>query len=135
MSDNAQSQIYDCLIQDAINFMQSLSEYYGREQGLAHWDQISAALGHEIKTDIFMRLLTGGVRKTITLSRGIQSQANAIKVIKVIRQASGLGLKEAKDFWDQTGQGKTVRFDMEPGLAMKKSEFISEFQLLGMTAF
>lgn len=47
----------------------------------------------------------------------LKSAGNVITAIKVLREASGLGLKEAKDFIDSmTGPSGALAFDAEPSV-------------------
>jgi len=129
MNDN--DAVYDSLIQDAINFMQSMSEYYGNERAMESWDLIAQTLGAEVRTDIFMTLLEGGSRKIINLSRTSESPS-AIGVIKAIRSATGCDLKEAKDLWDVT-RTQAIRITLSH--EANKSTAIRDFRNAGMKAF
>lgn len=132
MTDRDQDTIYDCLIQDAINFMQSMTEYYGNERAMESWNLIAQALGDDVRTDIFMNLLEGGSRKIINLSRVPEQAPSAIGVIKAIRSATGLGLKEAKDLWELSGT-RAIRITLSPEAS--KTMMIRDFRDLGMRAF
>lgn len=124
--------VYDSLIQDAINFMQSMTEYYGNDRAMESWNLIAQALGDEVRTDIFMTLLEGGSRKIINLSRTPENSPSAIGVIKAIRSVTGLGLKEAKDLWDLSAR-QAVRITLDS--AASKTTAIRDFRNLGMRAF
>ncbi len=132
MSNTADHAVYDSLIQDAINFMQSMTEYYGNERAMESWNLIAQALGDDVRTDIFMTLLEGGSRKIINLSRTPEQAPNAISVIKAIRAATGLGLKEAKDLWELSDR-QTVRITLDA--AASKATAIRDFRNLGMRAY
>lgn len=132
MTNRDQDAIYDCLIQDAINFMQSMVECYGNERGMESWNLIAQALGDEVRTDIFMALLEGGSRKVINLSRVPEQAPSAIGVIKAIRDATGLGLKEAKDLWELSGT-QAIRITLSTKVS--KTTLIRDFRNLGMRAF
>lgn len=118
----------DDLISDSILFLRSICQYYGSEKGMEAWTTISKVLGDDIRSEIFINMLTGG-NFVIQISRSPDSAPNAIAVIKLIRQATGLGLKEAKDIWEKTNYGVAK---LKLSLSINRSELISELQARGM---
>lgn len=132
MTERNQDAIYESLIQDSINFMQSLVEYFGSERGMEGWNLIAQALGDDVRADIFMTLLEGGSRKILNLSRSPEQLPNAISVIKAIRSVTGLGLKEAKDLW-QLSDTQAIRITLSP--EVNKTTAIRDFRNLGMRTF
>lgn len=131
MTERNQDAVYESLIQDSINFMQSLVEYFGSERGMEGWNLIGQALGDDVRADIFMTLLEGGSRKILNLSRNTD-HISAIGVIKAIRSVTGLGLKEAKDLWDLSGT-QAIRITLSP--EVNKTTAIRDFRNLGMRTF
>lgn len=87
------------MVYDGIRFMQSISEYYGAEEGISVWNSICANVDPDIKGKIFVAMITRGPTTGVTFK--MQSpQSNPVAVIKCIRQYTGMGLKEAKDKMD-----------------------------------
>lgn len=103
------------ILQSGINFIRSITEAYGSDEGMKLWDQISSVLDPDIKGQIFFALLTGEYNSIITISSR-QSDANRVSLIKAIRSVTkpGLGLKEAKDLSDTLDSGKTIKLTVDP---------------------
>lgn len=99
----------DMVVRDGIRFMESITRHYGPDRGQEIWEGISEVVGKEVKGKIFFAMITGdALTDRVVFTSGTASQSgNAVAVIKAIRNASGLGLKEAKDQWDHslTGRG------------------------------
>lgn len=98
----------DMVVRDGIRFMESLTRHYGPERGQEIWEGINDVVGKEVKGKIFFAMITGDVlTDRVVFTAGIAHQkGNAVNVIKAIRNASGLGLKEAKDQWDHSLNGR-----------------------------
>lgn len=94
----------DMVVRDGIRFMESLTRHYGPDRGQEIWEGIGAVVGKEVKGKIFFAMITGeALSDRVVFSCGDADQrGNAVPVIKAIRTASGLGLKEAKDQWDHS---------------------------------
>jgi len=91
------------VVNDGIKFLESLTRYYGNEEGIKIWDKIGEAVGKEVKGKIFFAMLTGVNTSRVRFSAdGAVELGNAVTVIKAIRAASGFGLKESKDLWDKS---------------------------------
>lgn len=119
--------IQDEVILDGIRFMESLSRRYGAEHAIAVWDKIGEALGSDVKHQVFFAMLTGETSNRMRVSRGTCTEA--VGAIRAIRQATGMGLKEAKDLWDLTAV-KTVTVD---GVQRDtRAAFERELRSLGM---
>ena len=91
----------DAVVRDGVRFLESLTLHYGNDEGLRIWDGIGEVVGTEVKGQIFFAMLTGrmsGAR--VGFSQSPASDGYAVSVIKAIRGATGMGLKEAKDAWD-----------------------------------
>lgn len=95
------------IIQSGINFMRSITDAYGTDEGMKLWDTIADTLDKDVKGQIFFALLTGDYNGIITLS-GYSASANKVAMIKAIRSIDSrrLGLKEAKDMCDNITMGK-----------------------------
>lgn len=101
------------VIQSGINFMRSITEAFGTDEGMKLWNTIAETLDPDIKGQIFFALLTGEYNGIVTLTGAMQS-ANRVALIKAVRSVSGLGLKEAKDVCDRLCEGKPQKLNVEP---------------------
>lgn len=117
------------IIQSGINFMRSITEAYGTDEGMKLWDTIATTLDPDIKGQIFFAMLTGDYNGIVSIS---SSQAGSDRVwrIKAIRSVTkpSLGLKEAKDLSDMLDNGKTIKLNIDP---KKRSEALSELRNAG----
>jgi hypothetical protein len=105
MEEN-RDELYDTLINDSIRFLESLGHYYGAERAMEVWKELGPTVGEDVKGQVFMTMLSGNNHSMrLHLSRP-STMSNpmgyAVPVIKAIRAATGLGLKESKDLWDAT---------------------------------
>jgi ribosomal protein L7/L12 len=129
--------IYRGMINDGIRFLQSINEFYGVDRAMEVWSAMGPAMGEDVKGQVFMRMVSGNTAvMRLQLSRSSSVIPNpspgsvAVPVIKAIRAATGLGLKEAKDKWDETAY-KMVWLDC---LSRKHAHIASEeLRSLGMT--
>jgi len=118
---------FDEVIFDGIRFMESLARHYGADRSIEVWDQLGETLGPDVKSQVFLAMLTGESSNRIRVSRGTCTEA--VAAIKAIRQATGMGLKEAKDAWDLTAI-KTVTIDnVQREL---RSDFVRDLRRIGM---
>lgn len=101
------------VIQSGINFMRSITEAFGTDEGMKLWNTIADTLDPDVKGQIFFAMLTGEYNGIITLTGAMQS-ANRVTLIKAVRSVSGLGLKEAKDVCDGLWEGKPQKLNVEP---------------------
>lgn len=115
------------IIQSGINFMRSITEAYGTDQGMKLWDTISDTLDADIKGQIFFAMLTGEYNGTITIASH-QPSANRLAMIKAIRVVTGLGLKEAKDLSDTLSTGKAIKVPCNP---KKRNDCLHELRDAG----
>jgi Ribosomal protein L7/L12 C-terminal domain len=91
------------IITDGMQFMRSITEAYGADAGMQLWDTIASTLDPDVKGQIFFAMITGqyDTKLHISVKMPAPGQAyNAVQAIKAIRTVTGLGLKEAKDMWD-----------------------------------
>lgn len=99
------------IIQTGIQFMKSITEAYGAEEGMKLWDGIVSTLDPDIKAQVFFAMITGEYTTHIILPA--QRTANRVGAIKAIRTVTGLGLKEAKDLSDEM-EYKSIKLTVEP---------------------
>lgn len=92
------------IIQSGINFMRSITEAYGTDDGMKLWDTIADTLDPEIKGQILFALLTGDYSGSITLT-GASPISDKVALIKALRNVANLSLKEAKDMCDMVLTG------------------------------
>lgn len=100
----------DSVVLDGIRFLESITRCYGPERGMAVWDKMAEAFGEDIKGRVFFAMLTGDTVGRVRFSSSECRQA--VWVIKALRQATGMGLKEAKDLYDLS-KTKTVAVNVD----------------------
>ena len=103
------------IIQNGINFMRSITEAYGSDEGLRLWGAIADTLDPDIKGQILFAMLTGRYHGQIRITRSDFSAgaSNIVEKIKAVRAASGMGLKDAKDAIDNLrDSNKPIQFDI-----------------------
>ena len=107
MTDEFQYRPDMRVVSSARNFIKSLCEVYGADQGMAVWDHIRKILGDQAASDIFIGMITGTANLTIH-SIG----HNKIDAIKEVRALTGCGLKEAKDLVEAVQFGRPQTIDV-----------------------
>ena len=117
------------IIQSGINFMRSITEAYGTDEGMKLWDTIAATLDSDVKGQIFFAMLTGDYNGVVSIASA-QAGSDRVWRIKAIRSVAypSLGLKEAKDLSDLLDNGKTIKLNINP---KKRSEALSELRNSG----
>ena len=104
--DMDKDEQYDVLVSDAIRFLESLGNYYGAERAMDVWNALGPAMGDDVKGQVFMTMLSdnhSSMRLQLSRTSNLYNGSGAaVPVIKCIRAHTGLGLKEAKDVWDNT---------------------------------
>ena len=88
----------DFVVIDGVRFLHSLTQHYGVDRGMAVWEKLGEAMGPEVKGKVFFAMLTGGGPSNIRIQAGTCTES--VQAIKAIRNATDMGLKEAKDAWD-----------------------------------
>jgi hypothetical protein len=101
------------IIQSGINFMRSITDAYGTDDGMKLWDNIASVLDPDIKGQIFFALLTGDYKGIITIT-GCVATSNRVAMVKAIRTVTGWGLKESKDALDLMLEGKPQQLTVNP---------------------
>jgi len=117
------------IIQSGMNFMRSITEAYGTDEGMKLWDTIASTLDPDVKGQIFFAMLTGEYTNIITVTSHSPT-ANRVAMIKAIRTVDrrGPGLKEAKDMSDMISSGKAIKIEVDPA---NRSKAISELRSAG----
>lgn len=115
------------IIQSGINFMRSVTEAYGTDEGMKLWDTIASTLDPDIKGQIFFAMLTGDYNGVVSIA-SVQAGSDRVWRIKSIRSVTGLGLKEAKDLSDLLDAGKTIKLNINP---KKRNEALAELRNAG----
>ena len=115
------------IIQSGINFMRSITEAYGTDEGMKLWDAIATNLDPDVKGQIFFAMLTGDYNGIVSISSH-QAGSDRVWRIKSIRSVTGLGLKEAKDLSDMLDGGKTIKLNIDP---KKRNQVLAELRNAG----
>jgi ribosomal protein L7/L12 len=88
--------------------MSSITDAFGAEEGLDVWNKMAEHIGTEFHQRVFIAMLSGSTSCHIrVVGKDVREKGRFIDLIKVIRQYSGLGLKEAKDIADKINDGST----------------------------
>ena len=104
------------ILNSGMQFMRSITNAYGPDEGMKLWDTISSTLDPDIKGKIFFAMLTGEYDYRIKWS-SINFTANKINIIRTIRSIDrrSLSLLEAKlladKLWDRNG---SIELEVEP---------------------
>lgn len=113
------------LVYSGINFLRSITEAYGCEEGFKLWEKIASVLDSDLKGQIFFALLTGEQNHVINVfSRGPGS--NKVKVVKAIRTVTGFGLKESVDLCNELDSGKSIKLRCEPNSRLAMMQILRE---------
>lgn len=102
------------IISSGLNFMRTITEVYGADEGMRLWETIADTLDPNLKGEIFFAMVAGTHDDTIVL-RGVNHvNLDRVRCIKEVRNWTGFGLKEAKDACDSVYSGATVRLTVKP---------------------
>jgi hypothetical protein len=103
------------IIQSGINFIRSITEAYGSDEGMKLWETMADTLDPSIKGHIFFAMLTGEYNSVISIYK-FASAASKVSMIKALRVVDKrrLGLKEAKDMCDSLLVGNSIKVEVEP---------------------
>jgi len=111
------------ILNSGIGFIRDITEAYGADKGMELWEQIASVLDPDVKGEIFFAMLTGHQAGKIAI-RGYAPGSDFIRIIKAIRAVGDMGLKEAKDLWDQLKLGQTVWIDVKTVSSMSANRQI-----------
>ena len=90
------------IISNGLHFIRVITDCYGAEKGMELWEQITSVLDPDVKGKIFFAMLTGAYNDQIKIKGlNISGENNAVACIKELRQWTGMGLKDSKDFYDR----------------------------------
>ena len=116
------------VVRSARYFIKSLCDTYGHDRGMAVWDQIRSVLGDRAAGDIFLGMLTQEYHE-VSIS-GIGQYK--IETIKLVRQITGCGLKEAKDFVEDVADRRQVKtLDLSSLPPEQVSNWIQDMRRIG----
>lgn len=118
-----------CIIKDGINFMTSISNAYGSEEGLKIWNQICLNLDPSIKGDIFFAMLSGKYQTRIKL-KSKKNIISKVEAIKSIRRYTNLSLKDSLKIVEDLKEKQSQEIDITN--ANELQEAIKEFKNLGL---
>lgn len=108
------------LIFSSISFMETISRIYGADRGMELWSTIADTIDPELKSQIFLHMLTGSHNSPkIQVRNPFMSQVqNRVGVIRCIRtyDRRRLSLLEAKKITDSLDNGGTVILEVDPEL-------------------
>ncbi len=128
ISEDQKNRIVDC----GLELLAAITDAYGVEEGHATWERVSESVGVEFKHVTFLAMLSGKTTNVVTLyGKGCRTTHNFIEIIKQIRFASGLGLKEAKDMADALDSGalKTLKLSVD----VKRQFALTALRSAGLT--
>lgn len=119
------------IIQSGINFIRSITEAYGSDEGMKLWETMADTLDPSIKGHIFFAMLTGEYNSVITIHK-VDVHTNKVTLIKALRSVDKrrLTLKEAKDMCDSLLCGNTVRVEVEPNT---RNSSLLQLRMAGFT--
>lgn len=106
----------DSVIHSAYEFMTSVISVYGQEKGVDLFQKISDSVDPDIYRTMIIKMIAGDgtLGRTITITgfggNGLNATSSGfVQAIKAVRNVTGYGLKEAKDFMDDVrSRGKNV---------------------------
>ncbi len=119
------------IIQSGINFIRSITEAYGSDEGMKLWETMADTLDPSIKGHIFFAMLTGEYNSVISIYK-FASAANKVSMIKALRVVDKrrLGLKEAKDMCDSLLVGNSIKVEVEPNT---RTSALLQLRMAGFT--
>lgn len=75
------------IIQSGINFIRSVTEAYGSDEGMKLWETMADTLDPSIKGHIFFAMLTGEYNSVISIYKSNEhTGANKVSMIKALRK-------------------------------------------------
>lgn len=107
------SEVKKSVVLAGVRFLQAITETYGGNEGVDLFEKLREALPEEVSDAIFAASLTG-CRSEIKVYRNQFMMDRFIECIREIRRASGMGLKEAKEFVEYVRDYGPKTFDVDP---------------------
>ena len=131
--DQLSEQQSDAIIGSGLELMKAITEAFGPEDGLKTWEVFAETMGNDFKHAIFMAMLTGKSAGFVSIfgDKHMITNVNKIETIKVIRSATGWGLKESKDFVDDLFLGTIKNLKVKFG---SRSPLLQDLAKLGIRA-
>lgn len=119
----------DELIQSAIQFMRSIVNAYGTDEGMKLYETICGTLDKDISQKVFMAMITGEYNYQI-ICNGFSRESDVVRMIKMIRTVDRrrLTLVEAKDMMDELRNFNPIKIEVDPN---KRSEYIQDLRSVG----
>lgn len=96
----------ETIVSSSIQLMRDITEAWGKDKGFELWEKISETLGDGVKGDIFFGMISGKHLEIKVRIRSARNVVNKVNMIKAVRIATGMGLKESKDFCDAVVAGR-----------------------------
>lgn len=126
------------LISVSLTMMSTIVDVAGATAGHQMWEVFADAIDPNLKNELLLRLLKGEQTKVYIKNyiAGTISGTNPnlfINEIKVIREHSGLGLKEAKDIMDAVRAGGVQEVKIIDHT--RRMEMINDIKSCGYDAF
>lgn len=105
----------DELIQSALQFMRSITNAYGTDEGMKLYNTIVDTFDKDISQKVFVAMITGEYNFQITIN-GFKRESDAVQMIKMIRTVDRrrLTLAEAKDMVDYLRNCNPVKLEVDP---------------------
>lgn len=126
------------LINEGIAFMRTILNTFGDERGSEIWRAMSAVIDPVFEQEVFMSMLSGNLGLVVEFTvvgtapkdgSDPQWRTNQVAVIKAIRRATGLGLYESKNLWDESKKRWTRIKALDP---TRRREFFDEMRVYGV---
>jgi hypothetical protein len=126
------------VISTGIEFMRSITNAYGADEGMKLWDAIADSMDPDLKGQIFFALMTGGYSGSITIvgvdpalyQETALMTSPKIAAIKAMRHWSigVLGLKDAKEGIEDAEAGKPYILKVD---AADRAKAVQELRAIG----
>lgn len=123
-----ETEYSDRLIAESLSYLGVLGEELGEDTALVVFKEMTKCIDPSFADIMVMHMLRGQFTSLIvTLSYPkdyIRNRGQAVSFIKELRNATGYGLKEAKDMYDVVNSGETVSIKLksvDQGLRFKQS--------------
>lgn len=121
------------LVWASIGLMQTVTDIYGAEQGMELWNTIADTIDPDLKSAVFVAMLTGSHDcNRITVRNPLMGPVNdKVGLIRCIRtyDCRRPGLKEAKDIADSLADAGRAVLEVEPAI---KPTFRVELRKFGL---
>lgn len=132
-TEPTEDMLMDQLISDGIQFVKSLTDYYGPEKGMEVWNAMGESMGQTVHRKVFMAMLMGQSTMTVRFMAGdVRNRGNFVAAIKCVRTYTGFGLKEAKDTMDSA---ETVTQSIKVNDSRAAVDFRRELRNLGCMVY